>query len=156
MKVVIFGATGMVGQGVLRECLIDDGISAILTIGRTVTGIASPKLVEIQHADLLDYASISSRLQPFDACFFCLGRSSAGVTQADYERLTYDVTLAAATTLCGLNPRMVFTYVSGLGTDSSERGPVMWARVKGRTENALLTLPFKGAYMFRPGAIRPA
>jgi uncharacterized protein YbjT (DUF2867 family) len=155
MKVIIFGATGMVGQGVLRECLIDDGISSLLTVGRTATGIASPKLCEIQHADLLDYRPIESRLAGFDACFFCLGRSSAGMKKADYERLTHDVTLAAAETLSRLNPGMVFTYVSGAGTDSSEQGRVMWARVKGRTENALLKLPFKGAFMFRPGVIRP-
>ncbi len=155
MKVIVFGATGMVGQGVLRECLIDDEISAVLTVGRTATGIASPKLQEIQHASLLDYAPIESRLAGFDACFFCLGVSSAGMKAADYERLTYDVTLAAARTLSRLNPEMVFTYVSGAGTDSSEQGRVMWARVKGRTENALLTLPFNGAYMFRPGVIRP-
>jgi len=155
MKVIIFGATGMVGQGVLRECLLDDEISSLLIIGRTTTGIASPKLQEIQQADLLDYGPIESRLAGFDACFFCLGISSAAMKEADYERLTYGVTLAAAQTLSRLNPDMVFTYVSGEGTDSSEHGRVMWARVKGRTENALLKLPFKGVYMFRPGVIRP-
>jgi uncharacterized protein YbjT (DUF2867 family) len=155
MKVIIFGATGMVGQGVLRECLLDDEISSLLIVGRTTTGIASPKLHEIQQADLLDYGPIESRLAGFDACFFCLGISSAAMKEADYERLTYGVTLAAAQTLSRLNPDMVFTYVSGVGTDSSEHGRVMWARVKGRTENALLKLPFKGVYMFRPGVIRP-
>jgi len=155
MRVIIFGATGMVGQGVLRECLLDDEISSLLTVGRSATGIASPKLVEIQHSDLLDYGPIESRLAGFDACFFCLGISSAGMKEADYERLTYGITLAAAETLSRLNPEMVFTYVSGAGTDSSEQGRVMWARVKGRTENALLKLPFKGVYMFRPGVIRP-
>ena len=155
MKVIIFGATGMVGQGVLRECLLDDEISSLLTVGRTTTGIASPKLLEIQQTNLLDYAPLESWLAGFDACFFCLGISSAGMKEADYERLTHDVTLAAAETLCRLNPEMVFTYVSGAGTDSSEQGRVMWARVKGRTENALLKLPFKGAYIFRPGVIRP-
>jgi uncharacterized protein YbjT (DUF2867 family) len=155
MKVIIFGATGMVGQGVLRECLLDDEISSLLIVGRTTTGIASPKLQEIQQADLLDYGPIESRLAGFDACFFCLGISSAAMKEADYERLTYGVTLAAAQTLSRLNPDMVFTYVSGVGTDSSEHGRVMWARVKGRTENALLKLPFKGVYMFRPGVIRP-
>jgi uncharacterized protein YbjT (DUF2867 family) len=155
MKVIIFGATGMVGQGVLRECLLDDEISSLLTVGRTTTGIASPKLLEIQQTNLLDYGPIESRLAGFDACFFCLGISSAAMKEADYERLTYGVTLAAAQTLSRLNPDMVFTYVSGEGTDSSEHGRVMWARVKGRTENALLKLPFKGVYMFRPGVIRP-
>jgi len=155
MKVIIFGATGMVGQGVLRACLLDDGISSLLIVGRTATGIASPKLREIQHADLMDYRPIESRLAGFDACFFCLGISSAGMKEADYERLTYGITLAAAETLSRLNPEMVFTYVSGAGTDSSEQGRVMWARVKGRTENALLKLPFKATYMFRPGVIRP-
>jgi uncharacterized protein YbjT (DUF2867 family) len=155
MKVIVFGATGMVGQGVLRECLLDDEISSLLTVGRTAAGIASPKLHEIQHADLLDYGPIESRLAGFDACFFCLGISSARMKEADYERLTYSITLAAAQTLSRITPDMVFTYVSGAGTDSSGRGRVMWARVKGRTENALLRLPFKGAYMFRPGVIRP-
>ena len=131
MKVIIFGATGMVGQGVLRECLLDDEISSLLIVGRTTTGIASPKLHEIQQADLLDYGPIESRLAGFDACFFCLGISSAAMKEADYERLTYGVTLAAAQTLSRLNPDMVFTYVSGEGTDSSEHGRVMWARVKG-------------------------
>jgi len=155
MKVIIFGATGMVGQGVLRECLLDDEISSLLTVGRTTTGIASTKLLEIQQTNLLNYGPIESRLAGFDACFFCLGISSAAMKEADYERLTYGVTLAAAQTLSRLNPDMVFTYVSGEGTDSSEHGRVMWARVKGRTENALLKLPFKGVYMFRPGVIRP-
>jgi uncharacterized protein YbjT (DUF2867 family) len=140
---------------VLRECLLDHEIRSLLTVGRTATGVASPKLLEIQHADLLDYAPLESWLAGFDACFFCLGISSAGMNEADYERLTYGITLAAAQTLSRLNPEMVFTYVSGAGTDSSEHGRVMWARVKGRTENALLKLPFKGAYIFRPGVIRP-
>lgn len=155
MKVIIFGATGMVGQGVLRECLRDLDICAVLTIGRTATGIGNEKLREIAHADLWNYASIESELTGFDACFFCLGVSSAGMKQAEYTHLTYDLTLAAAGTLCRLNPAMVFTYVSGAGTDRSEQGSSMWARVKGRTENALLRLPFKAAYMFRPGVIRP-
>jgi uncharacterized protein YbjT (DUF2867 family) len=155
MKVIIFGATGMVGQGVLRECLLEDEISPLLSVGRTATGIASPKLHELEYADVSDFGPIESRLAGFDACFFCLGISSAGMKEADYERLTYGITLAAARTLSRLNPEMVFIYVSGAGTDSSEQGQVMWARVKGRTENALLRLPFKGAYMFRPGVTRP-
>jgi uncharacterized protein YbjT (DUF2867 family) len=155
MKILIFGATGMVGQGVLRECLRDPGITAVTAIGRNATGVADPKFGEIIHTDLLDYRAIDPALTGFDACFFCLGISSAGMAEADYERLTYGVTLAAAEALCRLNPGMVFTYVSGAGTDSTESGKTMWARVKGRTENALLRLPFKAAYMFRPGAIRP-
>jgi len=155
MKVIIFGATGMVGQGVMRECLSNPEIDFILTVGRTATGLQNAKLREIVHADLWNYASIESELIGFDACFFCLGVSAAGMREAEYAHLTYDLTLAAAGTLCRLNPQMVFTYVSGLGTDSSEQGFSMWARVKGRTENALLRLPFKAAYMFRPGFIQP-
>jgi len=155
MKVIIFGATGMLGQGVFREFLLDNEISSLLTVGRTATGIANPKLLEIQLADLLDYRPIEGRLAGFDAFFFCLGISSAGMKEADYKRLTYCITLAAAETLSRLNLEMVFIYVSGAGADSSERGRVMWARVKGRTENALLKLPFRDAYMLRPGVIRP-
>lgn len=155
MKVVIFGATGMVGQGVLRECLLEPDIARVVTVGRQGTGIDHPKLREIVRTDLTDYAAIEADLTGLDACFFCLGVSSGGMNERDYERLTYGITLAAAEALCRLNPAMVFTYVSGVGTDSSENGRVMWARIKGRTENALLRLPFKGAYMFRPGAIRP-
>lgn len=155
MKVLIFGATGMVGQGVLRECLLDPGVEAVVTVGRSATGQSDPKLHDIVHAELTDYAAIEPRLAGFDACFFCLGIASAGMSEADYRRVTYDVTLAAAQTLARLNPAMVFVYVSGTGTDSSEKGRWMWARVKGATENALLRLPFKAAYMFRPGMIRP-
>ena len=145
----------MVGQGVLRECLQDAGVEHVQTVGRTATGVRDPKLREIVHADLTSYASIEPQLSGFDACFFCLGVSSAGMREADYARVTYDITLAAAQTLVRLNPGMTFVYVSGAGTDSSERGRMMWARVKGKTENALLRLPFKAAYMFRPGAIQP-
>ncbi len=145
----------MIGQGVLRECLLDDEISSLLTVGRTATGISGPKLHELEHADLSDYEPIENRLTGFDACGFSLGISSAGMREADYEALTYGITLAAAQILSRVNPEMVFTYVSAVGTDSSEQGRVMWARVKRRTENALLKLPFKGAYIFRPGVIRP-
>jgi uncharacterized protein YbjT (DUF2867 family) len=155
MKVIIFGATGMVGQGVLRECLLDQRIDAVVTIGRTVTGLSNIKLQEIRHDNMLNFAPVEAQLAGFDACFFCLGISSAGLQEAEYTRLTYDVTLAAAAILCRLNPGMVFVYVSGAGTDSSEMGRVMWARVKGRTENALLKLHFKAVYLFRPGVIRP-
>lgn len=155
MKVLLFGATGMVGQDVLRECLLDPEVDAIATIGRSATGVKNPKLREIVHADLFDYSNIEEDLGGFDACFFCLGVSSAGMPEAEYKRLTYDLTMVAAKTLCHLNPNMTFIYVSGAGTDSTEKGRVAWARVKGKTENELLRLPFKAAYTFRPGAIQP-
>lgn len=155
MKVVLFGATGMVGQGVLRECLQDSRVEAVLAIGRSATGQQHPKLKELVHKDLFDYGSVELALKGYGACFFCLGISSAGMSEADYRHITYDLTLAAAKALARLDPGMTFIYVSGAGTDSTEHGRVMWARVKGATENALLKLPFKAAYMFRPGAIRP-
>ena len=155
MNVVLFGATGMVGQGVLRECLLAPDVESVAAIGRTATGIAHPKLRDIVHRDLMDYRAIENQLSGFDACFFCLGVTSAGMTEEDYSRITYGITMAAAETLARLNPQMTFVYVSGVGTDSTERGRTMWARVKGRTENALLRLPFRAAYMFRPGFIEP-
>ena len=155
MKVILFGATGMVGQGVLRECLLDTGVESVLAVGRSATGQANPKLREIVHANFLDFATIESQLAGFDACFFCLGVSSLGMDEERYRHLTYDITMAAAATLARLNPGMVFTYVTGRGTDSTEKGPLMWARVKGKTENDLLKLPFKAAYMFRPAGIQP-
>jgi uncharacterized protein YbjT (DUF2867 family) len=155
MKVLIFGATGMVGQGVLRECLLADDVSHVQTVGRTATGQTNPKLHELVHRDFLDYSAVEDQLQGFDACFFCLGVSSLGMSEADYTHVTYDFTVAAATTLARLNPAMTFVYVTGTGTDSSERGRVMWARVKGRTENALQQLPFKAVFLFRPGVIQP-
>lgn len=155
MNVLVFGATGMIGQGVLRDCLLDPDVGRVVTIGRTPSGARHPKLREIAHRDLLHYGSIQNELAGFDACFFCLGVSSAGMAEADYERVTYGITLAAAEALSRLNPKLTFVYVSGAGADSSERGRVMWARVKGKTENALLRLPFQAAYMFRPGVIRP-
>ncbi len=154
MKVLVFGATGMVGQAVLRECLLDPEVELAATVGRTGTGGQDPKLREIVRGDLLSYAGIEDELTGFDACFFCLGVSSGGMKEADYERVTYGLTQAAAEALSRVNPGMTFIYISGAGTDSSERGRVMWARVKGRTENALLRLPLK-AYMFRPGLIEP-
>lgn len=155
MKVVIFGATGMVGQGVLRECLLDPSVERVLCVGRTATGKQQPKLQELLQADLFDVASYAQRLQGYDACFFCLGVSSAGMTEQAYRRLTFELTLSIAKMLAAINPAMTFIYVSGAGTDSSEKGRTMWARVKGETENALLQLPFKCACMFRPGAIMP-
>jgi len=155
MNVLLFGATGMVGQGVLRESLLDPDVQLVQIVGRTATGVQHPKLREVVHRDLRTYESIEKDLSGFDACFFCLGVSSSGVKEEEYEAVTYGITLAAAETLCRLNPQMTFIYVSGAGTDSSERGRTMWARVKGRTENALLRLPFAAAYMFRPGLIQP-
>ena len=145
----------MIGQGVLRECLLDPGVQLVKTVGRIATGVRHTKLREVVHKDLLNCSSIEMELSGFDACFFCLGVSSAGMTAADYEPVTYGIAMAAAETLSRLNPQMTFVYVSGAGTDSSEHGRVMWARVKGKTENALLRLPFKAAYMFRPGFIEP-
>jgi len=155
MNVVIFGTTGMVGQGVLRECLLDPGVTSVLSIGRRATGQQHPKLREILHADLLDFSALEGELAGLDACFFCLGISSTGMTEEAYRRVTHDITVAAATTLVRLNPGMTFVFVSGAGTDSSERGRTMWARIKGMTENALLRLPFKAVYLFRPGVIQP-
>jgi len=155
MKVILFGATGMVGQGVLRECLLDADVESVLVIGRSSTGQRHAKLREIIHNDFMDYSGIESQLAGFDACFFCLGVSSIGMNEERYRHLTYDITMAAATTLAKLNPGMVFIYVTGRGTDSTEHGRLMWARIKGKTENDLLKLPFKAAYMFRPAGIQP-
>jgi uncharacterized protein YbjT (DUF2867 family) len=155
MKVILFGATGMVGQGVLRECLLDAGVERVLAVGRSSTGQQNAKLRELLHNDFMDFSAIESELSGYDACFFCLGVSSVGMDAERYRHLTYDVTMAAARTLVRLNPGMVFTYVTGRSTDSTEQGPVRWARVKGKTENDLLKLPFKAAYMFRPAGIQP-
>ena len=155
MNVILFGATGMVGQGVLRECLLDPDVHQILSIVRTPTNQQNPKLRELVHTDFFNYSDIEPQLTGFDTCIFTLGVSSAGMDEAKYTHLTHDLTLAAATTLARLNPQMTFLYVSGAGTDSTERGRTMWARVKGRTENDLLKLPFRAAYMFRPGVIQP-
>jgi len=155
MNVLILGATGMVGQGVLRECLLDGGVTRVVTLGRTPTGGSHPKLREIIHADLLHLAPIEEQLRDLDACFYCLGASAAGLSEAEYARINYEMTLAVAEILARLDPGMTFVYVSGTGTDSTERGGTMWARVKGRTENALLRLPFRAAYMLRPGLIIP-
>lgn len=154
MKVIVFGASGMVGQGVLRECLFDPDVTEVLAVGRRPLGRTDPKLRELVHDDLSDLADVADQLAGYDAGFFCLGVSSAGLSEADYRRVTYDLTLAVARVLAEKNPQMTFTYVSGEGTDSTGAGRTMWARVKGQTENALLELPFQ-AYMFRPGFIRP-
>jgi uncharacterized protein YbjT (DUF2867 family) len=155
MKVILFGATGMVGQGVLRECLLDASVESVLAVVRSPTGRRHAKLRELLHDRFLDYSAIESQLAGYDACFFCLGVSSVGMGEERYRHLTYDITMAAAKMLSKLNPGMVFVYVSGRGTDSSEHGRLMWARIKGKTENDLLKLPFKAAYMFRPAGIQP-
>ncbi|PGZ97947.1 epimerase [Bacillus pseudomycoides] len=155
MKIIIFGATGMVGQSVLRESLLNSEVQEIVTIGRKRTNQRHEKLQEIELGNVADLSSIEHKIIGFDACFFCLGISSQGMKEDEYTRVTYDLTLSAAKTLAKLNPKMTFIYVSGSGTDSTEEGRVMWARVKGRTENDLLRLPFKASYMFRPGLIIP-
>jgi uncharacterized protein YbjT (DUF2867 family) len=155
MKVIIFGATGMVGQGVLLACLADSGVETALCVGRAAVPNRHENVKQLQLSDVGDLSSAISEVTGFDACFFCLGVSAAGMTEEKYRALTYDLTLRAAKTLAERNPGMTFIYVSGVGTDSTERGRVMWARVKGATENALMKLPFKAAYMFRPGVIAP-
>jgi uncharacterized protein YbjT (DUF2867 family) len=154
VNVVLFGATGMVGQGVLIECLADPGVKRVVSIVRRPTGVTHEKLTEVVHADFFDYAAIEPSLRDLDACFFCLGVSSVGMKEEDYRHITYDLTMAAARTLHRLNPNMAFIYVSGMHTDSSEQGRTMWARVKGKTENDIAKL-FPRAYAFRPGYIHP-
>jgi uncharacterized protein YbjT (DUF2867 family) len=155
VKVIILGATGMVGQGVLRECLLDPDVESVLAIVRTSSLPQHDKLREIVHQDVSDLSLIQDRLSGFDACFFCLGVSAVGMKEDEYQRVTYDLTVSVASTLAKLNPTMTFIYVSGAGTDSTDRGRLMWARVKGRTENALLQMPFKATYLFRPAYIQP-
>jgi uncharacterized protein YbjT (DUF2867 family) len=154
MRVILFGATGMIGQGVLRECLLDSGVESVLSVGRSSSGQRNDKLADLVVADVTQLPVNAPRLIGIDACFFCLGVSAVGMNEEQYSRVTYDLTIAAARTLLQLNPELAFIYVSGQGTDSTERGRVMWARVKGRTENALLALS-RNTYMFRPGVIIP-
>jgi uncharacterized protein YbjT (DUF2867 family) len=155
MNVMIFGASGMVGQGVLRECLLDPEVAKVLSVGRSHSGRKDPKLRDIVVPNVFDLTSIRSDLQGYDACFFCLGTTAVGKSEEEYTKLTYDLTTSVAETLLPINPSMTFVYVSGASTDSTEKGRQMWARVKGRTENALMKMGFKGAYMFRPGIIQP-
>ena len=154
MKVLVFGASGMIGQGVLRELVRDAAVTSVVAVGRSPSGQRDPKVRDLIVRDLTDLAAVERDLTGFDACFFSLGVTAMGLTEAQYSATTYDLTLAVARTLARLNPSMAFLYVSGQGTDSTEKGSVMWARVKGRTENALLALPFR-AYMLRPGMIVP-
>lgn len=144
----------MVGAGVLHECLRDDRVQEVLAVRRTPSGTSHPRLVELIRNDFHDYSDAREQLRGFDACFFCLGVTAVGKTEAEYHRLTFDLTFAAARMMAELNPGSTFCYVSGQGTDSSEKGRVMWARVKGKTENAILRLPLEG-YMLRPGYIQP-
>ncbi|WP_405539428.1 epimerase [Streptomyces sp. NBC_00075] len=154
MRVVIFGASGMVGQGVLRACLLDRSVDDILVVGRTPLNVVHRKVREIIHANFTDFTVIRREFEDADACFYCLGVSASGRSEEEYTRITHDYTLAAARAMIVDNAALTFTYVSGEGTDSSETGRSMWARVKGRTENELLAIPFH-AYMFRPGYIQP-
>jgi uncharacterized protein YbjT (DUF2867 family) len=156
VRVAVFGASGMVGQGVLRECLAANDVDHVVVVGRRPLGVAHPKLEEVVVPDVAVLASAETRLTNLDAAFFPLGTSSVGMSEAEYTRVTYDLTVAVGSTVTRLNPgRVTFVYVSGAGTDSTERGPRMWARVKGRTENALLRMPFRAAFMLRPGMIQP-
>ncbi len=155
MKVILFGATGMVGSGVLAECLADARVTEVVSIVRQAGGVAHPKLREVRHADFFEYSSLGQAFRGADACFFCLGVSSFRMSEAEYRRWTHDLTLAAARAVVEAASSCVFCYVSGEGTDGSGTGRVMWARVKGQTENELLALPFRAAFMFRPGYIQP-
>jgi uncharacterized protein YbjT (DUF2867 family) len=155
MNVIITGATGMVGKGVLLECLDHDSIEKVLIIGRNPLGMRHPKLEELIHKDFSDFSNVKDQLNGYDACFFCMGISSVGMKEDAFNSITHDLTLSLAKTLVEIRPGMTFNYVSGKGTDSSEKGKIMWARVKGKTENELLNLGFKQAFMFRPNAIIP-
>lgn len=155
LNVIITGATGMIGEGVLHECLHHPGIDKVLVVSRNPTGYSHPKLSEIIHRDFSDLTELRNSLSGYNACYFCLGVTAMGKSEAEYTRLTYTLTLNFAKTLAALNPEMTFCYISGAGTDNSEKGRTMWARVKGKTENDLLKLPFKQVYNFRPGGIEP-
>jgi uncharacterized protein YbjT (DUF2867 family) len=155
MKIILFGATGMVGQGVLRECLLDPAVSEVLSIVRSTSGTIHAKLKEIVHADLFNLVPMEASLRGYDVCFFSIGVSAVGLSEKEYSRWNMELPVSVAQTLVRINPQMTFIYVSGQGTDSSEQGLMMWARVKGKTENAILRMPFKAVYMFRPGMIQP-
>jgi len=152
---VLFGATGMIGGGTLIECLADARVTAVTSLSRASTGASHPKLTEILHGDFFDLQPVAADLPGHDACFYCLGVTAVGLDEASYSRLTYDLTLVAARAYLAANPAGTFCYISGAGADSSERGRTMWARVKGRTENALLKLGLARVYVIRPGFIQP-
>lgn len=155
IKVIVFGASGMVGEGVLLETLRHPDVESVLVVGRRPCNVTHQKMKEVLHKDFFDYSIIERELEGYDACHFCLGVSSLGMKEGEYTRITYDLTMQAARTLSRLNPGMTFCYVSGTGTDDTEQGRLMWARVKGKTENHLALLPFKAVYSFRPGLMRP-
>ncbi|MDF2556925.1 MAG: hypothetical protein K0R71_753 [Bacillales bacterium] len=155
IKVIITGTTGMVGEGVLHECLRHPMVEKVLIVNRKPLNLSHPKLNEIIHSNFYDLSEIEGQLIGYDACFYCLGVSSVGMKEDEFSKISYDLTIHVAETLVRQNPDLVFTYVSGVGTDSTEKGRTMWARVKGRTENRLLSMPFKAAYMFRPGYLHP-
>lgn len=155
IKVIITGATGMVGEGVVHECIQHPDIQSILIVVRKPSGITHPKVKEVIHTDFFNLSAIENHLKDYDACFFCLGVSSVGMKEEEFYKMTYTLTLNFASTLCKHNPNMTFCYISGSGTDSTEKGKMMWARVKGKTENDLMKLPFRQVYNFRPGYMQP-
>ena len=155
IRAIITGATGMVGEGVLHECLKSETVEKVLVVGRRSCGVSHPKLTEIIHKDFFDLTAIEKQLEGWNACFFCLGISSIGVSDEEYKKMTYDLTMNFAETISRENPQMTFCYVSGSGTDSTEKGRLNWARVKGKTENDLMKLPFKRAFAFRIGFVKP-
>lgn len=155
MNAIIAGATGMIGQGVLLECIDDPKVELVLLISRNPVGINHPKVKEVIHKDFRDFIAIKDQLRGYDACFHCMGVSAVGMSEEKYTEITYTASKALASILYSINPNMLFNYVSGIGTDSSEKGSIMWARVKGKTENVILNMGFKDAYAFRPGAILP-
>jgi uncharacterized protein YbjT (DUF2867 family) len=154
-KVIITGATGMVGEGVLLECLEHPAIEQVLMVNRRPYSAKHPKLKECLVPDFMNLERFNNQLTGYDACFYCAGVSSAGMSEKEYSHIIYDITTNFARTLASLNPQMILVYVSGSLTDSSEKGRVMWARVKGKTENALMRLGFQKVYNFRPGFMRP-
>jgi len=155
MKVVILGSTGMIGKGVLLECLADNNVEKVLAISRKPVNVGHDKLKVIIHDNFFDFSALKDQLKPYDTCLFCLGISSVGLSEDRYREITYDIALNFASTFVAASPGSVFCYISGAGTDGSEKGGSMWARIKGRTENALMNLPFRNSYMFRPGYIQP-
>jgi len=155
VRILLFGGTGMVGQGVLRECLLDRDVTEVLSVVRAPSGQAHPKLRELVHKNFFDFTTVLAELTGFDACFYCLGATSIGKTAAEYSRITYDITVAAGDVVARANPQLTFIFISGASSDSTEKGSVMWARIKGKAENYVLALPIKAAYVFRPGLIQP-